>query len=427
MKKILAVLTLSLILTSGFATVHAQSSCPVTNPSDGSCCTNVTTDADRTACENYFDNQDSASGSQSTSTTPATTTTNTQSTSSCPAVNPTDGTCCTDVTTDAQRTACENYYGGSDTSSTASTGTAATTSQSSGSCPVVNPTDGTCCTDVTTDAQRTACENYDDSGGSSSTSNTGSQAATGAATTTTAPGQIGSGGTQSTAPVNQTTYGNPSLTPGASTTAAVSSCSAITFTNLLNIAVWVKCVIGAIVIPGIFALATVVFLWGVFKFIRASSQVDKDEGKRFIYMGLIGLFVMVSVWGIIKIASTTLGIQTVVPTLQTDYLTTSNTTNSTGTTSASSNTATTGECATTITTQGQWDDCCDNQGATNQAPVAACDAFANTQNEDCPALNTISNQVQYDDCCDNGGGSTQAATGLCNMYEQQNGMPRGND
>jgi hypothetical protein len=61
---------------------------------------------------------------------------------------------------------------------------------------------------------------------------------------------------------------------------------------------------------------------------RADAQKDKDEGKQYIYVGLIGLFVMVSVWGILKILSTTLGISSVVPALQTDYLSTPSTTSS---------------------------------------------------------------------------------------------------
>jgi hypothetical protein len=137
---------------------------------------------------------------------------------------------------------------------------------------------------------------------------------------TSAPGQLGAG-TQATNPVDdgtstdlQNTYSTGSVQDVAST------CSAIQFLTIISIAIWVKCIIGAIVIPGIFTLAFVVFLWGVFKFIRASDKTDKDDSKQFIYMGLIGLFVMTSVWGIIKIFTTTLGVDTVVPTLQTDYL-----------------------------------------------------------------------------------------------------------
>jgi hypothetical protein len=51
----------------------------------------------------------------------------------------------------------------------------------------------------------------------------------------------------------------------------------------------------------IFSLATLFFLWGVMKFIRASDTTKKEEGKKFIMYGLLGLFVMTSLWGIISI------------------------------------------------------------------------------------------------------------------------------
>lgn len=48
------------------------------------------------------------------------------------------------------------------------------------------------------------------------------------------------------------------------------------------------------------ALALLVFLWGLAKFIIASSKGGKpDEGKSIMGWGLVALFIMVSVWGII--------------------------------------------------------------------------------------------------------------------------------
>ena len=87
--------------------------------------------------------------------------------------------------------------------------------------------------------------------------------------------------------------------------------------------------------------------------------------------------------------------------------------------------ATTGECASTITTQNQWDDCCDNVGASNQAPQSACDTFANNQNSVCSTA--ITNQIQYDDCCGNGGGAGQATAPSCRTYETANNMSAGNN
>ena len=57
-------------------------------------------------------------------------------------------------------------------------------------------------------------------------------------------------------------------------------------------------------------VATVVFLWGVIRFITAGGDEDKiREGRSLIIWGLIGLFVMVAVWGIVEILGQTLGIE----------------------------------------------------------------------------------------------------------------------
>lgn len=271
MKKLFATLVITAILFTGFAvTAHAANSCPVVNAEDGSCCTNAATDAQKVACEDYF-----------------------------------------------------NGNGGTDTPTTGQgTGAGTGINTTPGHCPVVD-SNGDCCLSVETEAQRKACEDY-------LNGNSG--------TDTPVLGQV-SGGTQKTGPVNNTGYtGNPSLTPSSADQKAVAACSAIKFNTILDIAIWAKCIIGAIVIPGIFTLALVVFLWGVFKFIRATADADKQEGKQFIYMGLIGLFVMVSVWGIIKIVGDTLGVKSAVPMLQTDYLSPSNASKTTDTGTSSTGT-----------------------------------------------------------------------------------------
>jgi hypothetical protein len=101
----------------------------------------------------------------------------------------------------------------------------------------------------------------------------------------------------------------------------VSECSSIKFKSVLDILIWLKCIAVAVLIPLIFAAAFVVFLWGIFKFMYATDSTKRKEAQKRIWWGLIGLFVMVSVWGIIKIAGQTLGIDPIaVPLLQTEYL-----------------------------------------------------------------------------------------------------------
>ncbi|MBI4136183.1 MAG: hypothetical protein HY481_01365 [Candidatus Vogelbacteria bacterium] len=54
------------------------------------------------------------------------------------------------------------------------------------------------------------------------------------------------------------------------------------------------------------ALALVYFLWGVFKYIQsAGDETKRKEGVSMMTYGIIALFVMVSVWGLVNLLSRT--------------------------------------------------------------------------------------------------------------------------
>jgi uncharacterized membrane protein len=56
-----------------------------------------------------------------------------------------------------------------------------------------------------------------------------------------------------------------------------------------------------------FAVALVVFLWGIVEYIRGAGSSDsREQGTRHIIWGLVGLFIMVSVYGIIELFKNTL-------------------------------------------------------------------------------------------------------------------------
>ncbi len=131
------------------------------------------------------------------------------------------------------------------------------------------------------------------------------------------------GGTPNTNPTNSGTN-NSTITPTPQASSpALSSCSAIKFNSILDILIWLKCIIGAAIIPLIFTLAFLYFLWGMVMFIKGADDVKKrEESKKFIYWGIIGLTVMIAVWGIVQIVTSTFGLGNTVPRLQTDCLTT---------------------------------------------------------------------------------------------------------
>ncbi len=70
---------------------------------------------------------------------------------------------------------------------------------------------------------------------------------------------------------------------------------------ILNLAI--GCILSPLVYL-IIAASVIVFLFGVFKFIKAEGD-DKQAGREFIIWGIVGLFVMVSVWGLVSILTNT--------------------------------------------------------------------------------------------------------------------------
>ncbi|MBU4480280.1 hypothetical protein KKG48_02460 [Patescibacteria group bacterium] len=65
-----------------------------------------------------------------------------------------------------------------------------------------------------------------------------------------------------------------------------------------------------------FLLATTIFIWGLVEFIWKADVADKEQGKKHMIWGIVGLFIMVSVVAIINIFLNTFSI----PEVQTQYL-----------------------------------------------------------------------------------------------------------
>jgi hypothetical protein len=69
-------------------------------------------------------------------------------------------------------------------------------------------------------------------------------------------------------------------------------------------------IINLVVVPVIFALAFVAFLWGVLNayFLSGDDESKRAQGHQFILWGIIGMVVLVSVWGLVNILLSTLGL-----------------------------------------------------------------------------------------------------------------------
>jgi hypothetical protein len=101
----------------------------------------------------------------------------------------------------------------------------------------------------------------------------------------------------------------PSLSPltgaGGSNT-----CSLAGNPKFQDLLCYVTKIINDSVIPLIFALATVMFVWGAVNFfiINADEEAKRAQGKQFMIWGIIALAVMLSVWGLVGILGNTFGI-----------------------------------------------------------------------------------------------------------------------
>lgn len=65
-----------------------------------------------------------------------------------------------------------------------------------------------------------------------------------------------------------------------------------------------------IAIPIAFALALLAFFWGLAHFIllKSGSETAREDGSRIMIWGVVALFVMTSIWGIVRFMQGELGI-----------------------------------------------------------------------------------------------------------------------
>ncbi|MFZ1987507.1 MAG: hypothetical protein WAV21_00515 [Minisyncoccia bacterium] len=59
--------------------------------------------------------------------------------------------------------------------------------------------------------------------------------------------------------------------------------------------------VNALVIPLLYALAILFFLIGMVRFFFAEGDENRTKGRAFMLWGLIGLAVIFSVWGLVRV------------------------------------------------------------------------------------------------------------------------------
>lgn len=60
-------------------------------------------------------------------------------------------------------------------------------------------------------------------------------------------------------------------------------------------------------------LAIVVFFWGLIRYLWSMSTEDAHESLKLMFWGVIAIFVMVSIWGIIRLLQSTLKVTSTDP------------------------------------------------------------------------------------------------------------------
>src|SRR3989338_1471021 len=109
--------------------------------------------------------------------------------------------------------------------------------------------------------------------------------------------------------VSRVLSGSRVIIAGAMTALALPlvSSAATTITDLSGVGKFFIDTINNIFVPVLFAVAFIVFLYGAFEtfIMGATNDVAKEKGKGLMLWGLIGFFVMVSVWGLVNILTGT--------------------------------------------------------------------------------------------------------------------------
>jgi len=89
-------------------------------------------------------------------------------------------------------------------------------------------------------------------------------------------------------------------------------CNLVDNPNLSGLLGYATCLINNSVIPLLFALAVVYFIWGVVQFVILGSgeEAKRTQGRQHMIWGVIALAVMIGIWGLVAILGGSFGIDT---------------------------------------------------------------------------------------------------------------------
>jgi len=88
---------------------------------------------------------------------------------------------------------------------------------------------------------------------------------------------------------------------------APTACTGGQITTIQGILCKISEILNAI-IPVLIALGVVYFVWGVISYVIGSDEEAKKKGRDRIIYGIIGLAVIIAVWGLVRILTNTFGV-----------------------------------------------------------------------------------------------------------------------
>jgi hypothetical protein len=89
------------------------------------------------------------------------------------------------------------------------------------------------------------------------------------------------------------------------------SCSLGTNPKIQNLFDYISCIINLSVIPLVFSLAFMLFVYGVVQYVLNDTDgAKREKGKQFMIWGIIALTVMVSTWGLVRVLGSSFGLNT---------------------------------------------------------------------------------------------------------------------
>jgi hypothetical protein len=106
---------------------------------------------------------------------------------------------------------------------------------------------------------------------------------------------------------NNTNTGGSSINNNQSSPTAASCSDPVE--NISDVLNMVGCIIRSALIPLLITLSVIVFIIGIIKYIAGADEATKrEEGRNFMIYGIVALFVIVSVWGLVGVIQGTFGL-----------------------------------------------------------------------------------------------------------------------